>query len=333
MSAIPPFAWLGIDLGGTNIKAGVVSDAGESLSQVSLPTEPERGPEAGIRRLCEAGELAIERSPLSREQIIAVGIGAPGTMDIPAGMLLEPPNLPGWDYVPIRQLISEHFELPAILQNDAQAAAYGEYWVGAGRGANSMALWTLGTGVGCGIIVNDVIIQGEHSHGSHAGHIIIEWQNGRRCSSGQFGTLEAYCSAYALVARCEEALQAGRESVLAEWRQTEKLTPLLISRAAEAGDALAEELILDTAMYLGIGTTTLMHVINPSLFVIGGAMTFGRNETALGRRFIERVREEVRRRGFPIPAGQTPIDYATLGENAGYIGAAGQARRAFPLPS
>jgi glucokinase len=319
--------YLGVDVGGTNIKAGVVNDLGESLSRVSLPTATAKGVDAGLKNLFRAIDLALEESRLSLDDITAVGLATPGTMDIPAGKLLQPPNLPGWEELPIRQIVADQLSKPTVLQNDANAAAYGEYWVGAGREAHSLVVWTLGTGIGCGIIVGDLIIEGEHSHGAECGHIIIEMDNGRLCDTGQYGTLEAYAGAKALVRRCEEALTTGRESVLRQIASGGTLlTPLVIAQAAEQGDGLADELVMETARYLGVGTTTILHTINPSMVLFGGAMTFGRHEAELGRRFLQRIRDEVKSRAFPVPATKTIIDYATLGGNAGYIGAAGCAR-------
>jgi glucokinase len=316
--------YLGIDVGGTNLKAGVVTEDGASLAHASLPTAIEAGRQAGLQNLFEVAELAVAESGRTWDEIHAIGLATPGTMDIPAGMLLRPHNLPGWENFPIRQTVADHFDKPTVLQNDANAAAYGEYWAGAGRDAHSLVLWTLGTGIGSGIIVGNTIIQGEHSHGSECGHIIIEMTNGRLCPSGQYGTLEAYASATALVQRCEESLAAGRQSVLSrQLAEGEELTALLIANAAEQGDALANELVMDTAKYLGVGTTSVMHTIDPDMVLFGGAMTFGRHETELGRRFLARIKDEVRQRAFPVPYARTIIDYATLGNEAGYIGAAG----------
>lgn len=322
--------YVGIDLGGTNIKAGVVDYDGNSLSKASVPTEADQGPETGVRNIIRAVDAALEQAGLAIGQIRAIGLATPGTMDIPAGMLLDPPNLPGWQNFPIRRRVADHFDRPTVLQNDGNAAAYGEWWVGAGRDVHSLVLWTLGTGIGGGIIIGDMIVRGEHSHGSECGHVIIEMNDGRLCATGQRGTLEAYAGALSVVKRCEEALDSGRESSLQELKSSgEEITPLKIAAAAEAGDALADELIMDTAMYLGVGTTTLMHVIDPDLFLFGGAMTFGRHETELGRRFLQRIRDEVKARGFPVPASKVVIEYASLGGDAGYIGAAGCARRKF----
>jgi glucokinase len=320
--------YLGIDVGGTNVKAGVVSHEGEVLSQAKTRTSAYRGPEAGVANIVQLGRQAVADAGLTLDEIALVGLATPGTMDIPAGMLIHPHNLPGWDDVPIRQLVADQLGKPTILQNDANAAAYGEYWIGAGRDAHSMVFWTLGTGIGCGIIVADMIIAGEHSHGSECGHIVIQMDGGRSWHTGQSGTLEAYASATSLIQRCHEALGDEVPTVLRDWLAGgEELTPVLIGRAAGEGDALAEELIMECARSLGVGTTSLMHTIDPALVLIGGAMTFGRHDTALGRRFLERIRSEVRARAFPVPAAKTVIDYATLGGDAGFIGAAGCARR------
>lgn len=322
--------YVGIDLGGTNVKAGVVDSNGRSLSSTSVPTEAKRGPDVGLQNIYQAVEDAVSQSPVSLHEITAIGLATPGTMDIPAGMLLDPPNLPGWENLPIRQRVAERFEKPTVLQNDANAAAYGEYWVGRGEHAHSMVFWTLGTGIGCGIIVGDTIVQGEHSHGSECGHIIIQMDGGRLCDTGQYGTLEAYASAKSLVRRCREALESGRESAISKkMSDGRKLTPLLIAESAEEGDALAEELIMETARCLGVGTTTLMHTIDPNIVVFGGAMNFGGAASELGRRFLQRIRDEVKVRAFPVPYKNTRIEYATLGGNAGYLGAAGCARLEF----
>jgi glucokinase len=323
--------YLGIDVGGTNIKAGIVTDVGSPVAKASLPTHADRGIEHGLEVIFRTVEAALANGKIDLAQIQAIGLATPGTMDIPGGWLLEPPNLPGWWHVPIRDKVGAHFQKPTVLQNDANAAAYGEFWVGAARDAHSLVFWTLGTGIGCGIIIDDIIIEGEHSHGAECGHIIIDRDSPRMSPAGQYGTLEAFCGATAVVQRCEEALESGRESILNDLlAQGAELTPLLIAEAAEAGDRVADDVVMDTARYLGIGTTTLMHTIDPSMFLFGGAMTFGRNESPLGRRFLQAIKDEVKKRAFHVPYERTIIDFATLGGDAGYIGAAGCARLKFP---
>lgn len=322
--------YVGIDVGGTNIKTGIVTHSGKSLAKTSLPTEAQKGIQHGLTVIYRTVERALAEAGLTLDDVHSIGLATPGTMDIPGGLLLEPPNLPGWWNCPIRDIVGAHFHKPTLLQNDANAAAYGEFWVGAARDAHSLVFWTLGTGIGCGIIVDHLIIEGEHSHGSECGHIIIDMNSSRMSPAGQYGTLEAFCGARAVVSRCEEALATGRQSVLRQRLAAgAELTPLLIAEAAEQGDQLADDVVMDTGRYLGIGTTTLMHTINPSMFLFGGAMTFGRNETPLGRRFLQAIKNEVKKRAFHVPFERTTIDFATLGGDAGYIGAAGCARLKF----
>lgn len=319
--------FLGIDVGGTNIKAGVVDQLGQTLAHTSVPTQAEQGPETGLHNIHRAAEQAMKKSHVTLDDIQVIGLATPGTMDLKAGMLLDPPNLPGWNDFPIRRRVHDHFDKLTILQNDANAAAYGEYWVGAGRDARSLVFWTLGTGIGCGIIIHDLIIEGEHSHGAECGHMVIQMDGGRPYDTGQTGTLEAYAGGKSLVRRVEEALVEGRKSSLGDLiEEGTSLSPLLIGQACEQGDELAEEMVMDVARCLGVGTTSLMHTIDPDMVLFGGSMTFGRHETELGRRFLQRIKDEVKLRAFPIPYARTKIDYAMLGGDAGYIGAAGCAK-------
>ncbi len=326
MSATPrksPF-FLGIDLGGTNVKSGVVDDHGRLLSSVSLPTEASRGPEHGISILVEAGRQALAVSGLDWDQIAGVGLGTPGTMDIPGGMLLEPPNLPGWNQFPIRDRLAAELKKSTVLQNDANAAAYGEFWVGAGRDAKSMALFTLGTGIGCGIIIDGQILEGRHSHGAECGHVIIQMEGGREHPPGYFGRLEAYGSATAVVKRTAEELARGDEpSVLRKLFAENKLTSKTINEAASAGDPLARRIMRQTARALAVGAVNVMHTVDPDMVLFAGGMS------AAGPEFIEAIRADVLAMALPTPARTTIIDYATLGNDAGTIGAAGCARMAF----
>src|SRR5262245_34721639 len=157
MNSAPLF--VGLDVGGTTMKAGVVDDGGNPLSKASLPTEAHLGQEYGLNQMCATIRMAIEQAGVMAEQISAIGVATPGTMDIPAGIILDPPNLRPWQNVPVRQYIQEKFRLPTAFQNDANAAAYGEYWLGAGKGVHSMVLFTLGTGMGCGVMIGRRVLE------------------------------------------------------------------------------------------------------------------------------------------------------------------------------
>lgn len=326
--AVRPF-YAGVDVGGTNIKFGLVDDQGRTFADAKIATQPRRGADDAVRRMAEALRQMADRSGLNWETDVAVvGLATPGMMDIARGMLLDPPNLPTWGHYPIRDRLSEAVGKKVVFANDANAAAFGEYWVGSGRNAPSLVMLTLGTGVGGGIIVGDVSIDGEHSHGSECGHIIIDCRaDARLCPCGHRGHLEAYASATALIKRAEELLQTGREtSIRHRMSQGAQLTPILLGEEASAGDAFAMELIMELATYLGVGVATLVHTIDPGAVVLGGAMNFGGNASELGRRFLQAVRDEFHRRTFPVLAKETIVDFARLGGDAGYVGAAGIAR-------
>jgi glucokinase len=329
MSAEPgpaPF-FLGIDLGGTNIKSGVLNDEGRVLSAVSIRTDAHLGPQAGIDHLEEAGRRAVEASGLTWDQIAGVGLGSPGTMDIPAGILLDPPNLHGWKHLPIRQLLAERLGKPVVFQNDGNAAAYGEYWTGAGRGSHSLVMFTLGTGIGGGIVLDGWILEGRHSHGGEYGHMIVEMDGGRMCSCGKEGHLEAYASATAMVMRAHEVL--ARDDTPSALRQVppEAVSSRLIADSAAAGDDLASGLMRDTARYLAVGAVSMMHTIDPDLILFAGGMTNA------GAPLLDEIRRYVQKMAFPIPAAKTRIEFAKLGDEAGLVGAAGWARKILTRPS
>ncbi len=232
-------------------------------------------------------------------------------------------------------MVADRLGRPVVLQNDANAAAYGEYWAGAAQNAEIMALITLGTGIGSGIVIKGEILEGAHSHAAEYGFMIIQTDNGREHpGGGHFGVLECYASSRALILRAQHRLTSGDPSSLKPLLQTkDTLTPLAIMQHAEAGDPLAHELIMEVARYIGVGIVSLMHTINPEVILLGGAMTFGQNQTQTGRDFLNRIKQEIKERAFAIPAERTRIDFARLGGSAGFIGAAGWAAKSFQVPS
>lgn len=315
------FRFVGLDVGGTTMKAAVVDDHGRASPSVSLPTHPERGQEAGLETMCETIRRAMTAADVSLEDVAAIGVATPGTMDLKSGYILDPPNLKPWHNVPVRDHIAKVFGKPTAFQNDANAAALGEYWVGAGAGVRSLVMFTLGTGVGGGIIWNGEVIEGEHSHGAELGHMKIEMTNPRLCGCGKRGCLEAYASATAVVKRTEEALSDSKPSVLHPILEEKKLTARAIFDAAKAGDALAARIVDETAAILALGAANLMHVINPEMVVFAGGMV------EAGDWFLQQIRRHIPNYAFPVPAERTQIRFAQLGSDAGFIGAAACARQ------
>ncbi len=326
--SVAPF-YVGIDLGGTNTKIGLVDDLGRPIFRAeSIPTSVEDGPEAAIERIAAAVLQMIDRSQLQPNEVARVGLGCAGILDLHAGVMVNPTNFPGWGGFPIRDALAERCGMPVVMANDASAAAFGELWIGSGRGFRSLVLLTLGTGVGCGVILGDLIIEGEHGHGTECGHILIDpAEDARLCSCGKTGHLEAYAGGYAVIQRTRERIEANpATSLKGRIDAGEDLTPLMVAEEAEKGDALAREIVMETARYLGLGIVTLLHTFDPSGVLIGGAMTFGGNSSPLGQAFLSRIREEVAARAFPVLAEKVKIRFAALGNDAGFIGAAGIAR-------
>jgi len=316
----PQRLYIGLDVGGTSMKAGVVDDNGHAHSGISLPTEPHKGQQHGLDTMCAAIRQAAAEAGLTMADIVAVGVATPGTMDLKTGYILDPPNLKPWRDVPVRDYVRSQLHLPTAFQNDANAAAMGEYWAGAGRGYHSLVFFTLGTGIGGGIILNGAVLEGEHSHGGELGHVKIEMTNPRLCGCGKVGCLEAYASATQVVKRAREAM-ASHKSLLHDWPLTDgELSAKDVFDAADKGDALAEQIVDETAYYLALGASNVMHTIDPDAIVFGGGMI------AAGEPFLERIRRHIPRVAFPVPAARTQIRFATLGSDAGFIGAAACAR-------
>jgi glucokinase len=321
-----PF-FVGVDVGGTNIKCGLVDANGQTLAYQAMRTEQDRGAEDACGRIAETVRMLIEKAGVATDHVARAGLATPGPMDIPKGLVLKPGNLPGWWEFPIRDRLSHHLKLPVAFANDANAAAYGEYWCGAGAQFHSLVFLTLGTGLGGGIIIGDTLVEGEHSCGSECGHILVNpcddaWKD----SLDKSGSLEAYTNASAVVRRVHEALDAGEKTSLAERRKSEEITPRIVAEEAGHGDAVARRVVLDTARWLAIGIVTFIHTIDPDAVVLGGAMTFGGPSSPLGREFLQRIRDEVRPRLLEPLRDKVRIEFASLGGDAGYIGAAGLAR-------
>ncbi len=307
------------------MKSAVVDDSGKPRSTpVVLDTHPERGQEAGLDTMCEAIRRAVAAAKLTIDDITAIGVATPGLMDIKAGLILDPPNLKPWKNVPVRDHVKSVFGKPTAYQNDANAAAYGEFWVGAAQDAKSMVLFTLGTGVGGGIIIDDKIIEGEHSHGGELGHLRIDTPDrGRICGCGARGCLEAYASATNVVRRAREDMACWRGPTKLRQYFTandDEFTAKEVFDLAAAGDELAKKVADDTAYYLALGACAVVAAVDPEMIVYGGGMI------AAGERFRAAIETYLKRFGLPYPTKAVKITFASLGSDAGFIGAAGCAR-------
>lgn len=307
---------LGIDLGGTNIVAGCARLDGHLLQGFrSEPTRAEEGADAVVDRIVALGHEAIR---LTREadpaaEILGVGIGAPGPLDRLQGIVLLTPNL-GWVDMPLRARVGGPLGLDAALDNDANCAVLGEWWRGAAQGTRHALGFTLGTGVGGGIIVDGRLYHGASDVAGEFGHITID-ANGRRCACGNDGCLEAYASGPAIARRATEALHAGAESSLATLDPA-TITAQRVYQAATEGDALARDVVRDTARYLGAGVANLVNIFNPEVVVVCGGVTLA------GDGLFGPLRHEVARRAFKPAVSACRIVPGELVHTAGVYGAA-----------
>ncbi len=310
---------VGVDLGGTNIKVGVVKATGEVVSSLSVPTEGQGGPDHVVGRMVAAALEVIKVAGLSKDRIVAVGIGAPGSMSHKKGMILTPPNLPGWKDVPVRDMVARGTGLPANLENDANSAAYGEFWAGGGRGTNDMVFFTLGTGIGGGVIIDGHLVRGFFDNGAELGHMIVQ-PGGRLCGCGQRGCVEAYASAHYTAVRAIEAIRNGEKSSLkARLDQGQPVETPHVVQAAAAGDPLASRIWNETCRLLAVACVNMQHFSNPQKILLGGGMI------GAGKYLLEPVRKYFLEFTWKAAQDYPDIDFATLGNDAGFIGAAGLA--------
>ena len=317
--------FVGIDLGGTNIKTALVAQDADVMARTVIPTRASGGPDAVIERMIGSAHSVAEEADCTWDDVAAVGVGSPGFLDSRAGVIIHPPNLPGWYNVPLRERLAGDLGKPVVLENDASAAAWGEYWAGAGRGARSLVMFTLGTGIGGAIILNDDILRGEHDLAGELGHIIID-PAGPQCSCGQHGCLESFASAPATVRRFREAIESGARSSLAERvRAGEAISTRDIYQACREGDALSRKTIEDTGRYMGIGINNLVMTVDPEIFLLAGGLSMA------GDVLLDAVKKQVAAMMPEHIAGKTDIRLAELGGLAGAIGAAGCALRAFAV--
>ncbi len=324
-----PFYW-GVDIGGTGIKFGLVDDDGRTIAYERIPTQESDGPGAAVKRIVDVIQKHERRLNIA-DNTTRIGIGAPGPMNLKDGCLVAPPQLPSWWGYPIRDAVTELLGRPVSLLNDANAAAFGEHWLGSGRDHDSLVLLTLGTGVGGGVIVHGEMVNGHNSCGSECGHIIVDSSpNAQLCIwGGGRGHLEAYASASGVVQRTRQKLTEGASSTLSGLLggNDSELTAIKVYQAALDGDALALQVIDETAWWLGVGVTTLVHTIDPGSVVLGGAMNFGGADCPVGQRFLKGISDEFQKRTFDYVFAGTTIEFAALGGDAGYLGAAGYARK------
>lgn len=307
---------IGIDLGGTNIKVGVVNEKYEIVGKSSIKTNLPRPAEAIADSIAEAVELALENAGVTLADVNSVGIGTPGAANRNSGIVLYSNNL-GFNNVNLGEMLKQRLDKDIYVENDANAAAYGEYLAGAGKGYDNVVVITLGTGVGGGIIIDGKIYTGFNFCGAEIGHTVIEY-NGRPCSCGRKGCFEAYASATALINFTKEAMLDNPDSKL--WEIAGGIDGVDGKTAFDgmrAGDEAGKKVVETYISYLGCGLTNVVNIFQPQMLLIGGGVC------KEGENLTKPLEEIIKRDAYCIdPDCSTKLDIAKLGNDAGIIGAA-----------
>jgi glucokinase len=325
---------IGLDLGGTQIRTAVLRGA-TLLSRVGLLTGENPSPERVIPRMYESIYQALQEAHVTLDEIAGIGIGAPGPLNNRTGVVFSPPNLPGWIDIPLRALFVEKFGLPIFVENDANAAALGEYMFGAGRGSKEVVYITISTGIGGGVISDGRIIEGISGTAVELGHMSIDWR-GSRCNCGNIGCWESISSGTAIARRAHEVIALGHGEELLNFALTHAdhgagtdtpsdvnrskqssvyINALMVAQAAQAGVPVAREIIADAAEGLGVGLVNVIHIFNPERIVLGGGVV------QIGEPLLAPAKRIVQERTMLVPRQAAEIVTAELGSDVGLVGA------------
>ena len=313
---------VGIDIGGTKLATVVADRTGHILGKVRKPTLAERGPEYALDLLFDMVRETVNLAGLEQNAISAIGVSCGGPLDTKTGIVYSPPNLPGWDALPLKAKLESEFQVPVTIENDANASALAEYRFGGGRGYQAVLYMTMSTGIGGGIVIDGHIYHGANDSAGEVGHQIL-LPDGPPCGCGKRGCLEALCSGPAIARRAQAAIQAQITEAKASATtllnlaggHIEDVKSEHVLTAARTGDALALQLINETAYYMGWGIANLVNILNPDIVLLGTIAI------AAGDLLLDPIRKTVSEFAMPRPAEAVKIAPAQLGEALGDLAA------------
>ncbi len=306
---------IGVDLGGTNLRASAVKPSGDVLEDFQIPTQAGDGPEHVVDRMV-AGIREVQEGHAGKD-LIGIGVGVPGLVRLETGVIAKAPNLHGWNDFPLKQRLEERLELPVLVENDANSAALGEVWLGAGHDVESLALLTLGTGIGGGVISREHIVHGADGMAGEFGHMTVEPHSPHVCGCGNVGCLEAEASGTAIRKMGTDAAESGESPRLrALFEEEGQLTPLLVSQAADDGDETALAIFRHMGIALGVSLAGLINAFNFPLYLLAGGVL------ASWDLFAPAMMAEIEKRSITFRNTHTRIEKARLGGRAGIFGAA-----------
>ena len=307
---------IGIDIGGTKLVTVVADKDGNILQKVRKPTESEKGPRHAVQLLLAMVDEVIDLAELRREDISGIGVSCGGPLDTKTGIIYSPPNLPGWDALPLKEMIESEFHIPTIIENDANASALAEARFGGGRGYDYVLYMTMSTGIGGGIVANGEIYHGANDSAGEVGHQIL-LPDGPLCGCGQYGCLEALCSGPAIARRAQEAItdQPHTKILALADGQIDAVRSEHVLQAAREGDALAMALVEETAYYMGWGIANLVNILNPQIVLLGTIAV------AAGDLLLDPIRRTVTEMAMQRPLETVKIMPAELGDSIGDLAA------------
>ena len=307
---------VGIDIGGTKLATVVADKDGNILQKVRKPTESEKGPRYAVQLLLEMVDEAIDLAGLRREDISGIGVSCGGPLDTKTGIIYSPPNLPGWDALPLKEMIESEFHIPTVIENDANASALAEARFGGGRGYDYVLYMTMSTGIGGGIVANGEIYHGANDSAGEVGHQIL-LPDGPLCGCGQYGCLEALCSGPAIARRAQEAIidQPHTKILALADGQIDRVRSEHVLQAAWDSDALAIALVEETAYYMGWGIANLVNILNPQIVLLGTIAV------AAGDLLLDPIRRTVTEMAMQRPLEIVKIMPAELGDSIGDLAA------------
>ena len=311
-----PYA-IGIDVGGTKLAAGLVSRDGTILHRYSTQAHSEKEPEFVIEAIEQTYHAIIEQSQINPSEIEAIGLGFPGNVNGPEGIVLVSSNLPAWDHFPLRDTVAERLGVPVILENDTNLCAVGEHRYGAGRGVRDMCYVTISTGYGIGIIINNQLYVGHTGTAGELAHVVVK-PRGPRCTCGKLGCLMAYASGVGISRMAYEKIEEGAETVLRDMMPPngQRFSGQVIVEAAKQGDGVAQDILKVAGEYCGIGLSIVIQLFNPELIVIGGGLTH------IGKMLEEPMIATMHENTQPELWNSINIKPWQLGNDLGILGAA-----------
>ncbi len=306
---------IGVDLGGTKINTGIVDERGRIIKSIKVPTLAKEGPYPVIERIKKSIYDVLKEANIKLEDISGIGIISPGPIDSDKGLVINPSNLPGWDHIPIVNLLKEEFKLPVMLDNDANAAALAEYLFGSGRGLKNFIYITVSTGIGGGVIIDGKLYRGTNSNAAEVGHMTIDY-NGPKCNCGNIGCFEAFASGTGLARFAKEAVKEGRSTLIKKLAGENEITAQHVFEAAIQKDSVALELVDKEAFYLGVGISNIITFANPERIAIGGGVS------KQWDMFYDKMMETIKERTLKPMIDVCQIVKSELKDDIGILGAA-----------